>query len=191
MDENWVPIPGYEGAYEVSDAGRVRSVSRVVVRGNGRTHTVVGKIRSTKLMKKGHLAVTLILNGSLQTHTVHKLVLVAFVGRPSDPAMMCRHLNGDPSDNRLGNLRWGTASENQIDAVQHGAHYLAKKQTCPRGHALTNGNLAKSTRRVCLACKREHDQARHEGRAFCVDRADARYQDVLNGVVRHKSENRF
>jgi hypothetical protein len=50
---------------------------------------------------------------------VHTLVLLAFRG-PCPPGMMCRHLNGDKTDNRLENLVWGTAAENNADMVRHG-----------------------------------------------------------------------
>lgn len=55
------------------------------------------------------------------SRTVHRLVMEAFVG-PRPPGMMCRHLNGNPHDNRLSNLAWGTPAENVADAVRHGTH---------------------------------------------------------------------
>lgn len=51
--------------------------------------------------------------------TVHSLVLLTFVG-PKPPGQLCRHLNGDPTDNRLENLRWGTPRENEADKRAHG-----------------------------------------------------------------------
>lgn len=192
MVETWRPVVGYEGYYEVSDMGRVRSVERLAIRKNGRPHRVRSAVRKPKALPKGHLAVTLVRDTQLRSHTVHKLVLEAFVGtRPE--GSMCRHLNGDPADNRLENLTWGTASENQSDAVNHGVHYLAARTHCKRGHALAHPNLAphRGGRRVCLACRREHVNARSEGRDFDPSRADARYADVLAGRKRHKSERRL
>lgn len=192
MDETWRPVLGFEGIYEVSDRGRVRSVERVAVRSNGRPHTVRSKMRSAKRLRKGHLAVTLVKDGQLYNRTVHRLVLESFVGlRPE--GMMCRHLNGDPADNRLENLAWGTASENQQDALKHGVNPNASKLSCPRGHPYDGPNLitAKTGRRMCRACMREHGQAWGEGRPFDPERADARYDDVMHGRRRHKSEQRF
>jgi len=72
--------------------------------------------------RSGHLYVTLCVKGKSFYRHIHRLVLETFVGlRPVN--MQCRHLNGDPTDNRLSNLRWGTQSENQCDAVKHGTHY--------------------------------------------------------------------
>ena len=192
MGETWRPVVGYDGYYEVSDAGNVRSVERVAVRKNGRPHRVRSTIRKPKRLPKGHLMVTLVRDGHLSSHTVHKLVLEAFAG-PRPPGCVSRHLNGDPAVNRLANLAWGTPSENQVDAVRHGAHHLASRDACLRGHLLAPPNLAptNSGRRVCLACKREHTNARDEGRAFDPERADARYADVLAGRRRHKSERRL
>lgn len=191
MDETWRPVVGYEGLYEVSSKGAVRSVERVVVRSNGRKHRVASKVRSLATMPKGHLRVTLIRDGQPRTHTVHALVLSAFSG-PRPEGAVARHLNGVPSDNRIVNLQWGTASENQLDAVAHGAHYLSSKTHCVRGHRLEAPNLLGSRgRRVCRACRREHDSSRHDGRPFDPKRADARYDDILKGKVRHKSESRF
>jgi HNH endonuclease len=67
----------------------------------------------------GHLAVTLGYKRRTKIYFVHRLVLLAFVG-PCPQGMQCRHLNGDPTDNRVENLKWGTAYENAADAIRHG-----------------------------------------------------------------------
>ena len=192
-NEIWKPVVGYEGFYEVSNTGRVRTVARIAVRSNGRPHTVPSRIRKPSTDKKGYQRLTLLKDGKSRTHTVHSLVLTAFV-EPRPEGMLTRHLNGIPDDNRVDNLAWGTGSENQYDAVAHGAHYLAAKKKCPRGHALSGPNLmfvGSTKRRSCRACNREHDSATHEGRPFDNFRADLRYQDVLAGRRRHKSEKRL
>lgn len=120
MQEVWKPVPGYEGLYEVSDQGRVRSLDRYV-QCSGPVKGAYVSFKKGRLLRPGpsnygHLSVVL---GRGQTRMVHDLVLRAFVGCP--PAKHeCCHGNGDPSDNRLENLRWGTRSENILDAVKHG-----------------------------------------------------------------------
>lgn len=190
--EVWKPVVGYEGLYEVSDQGRVKTVARTVIRSNGRTHHVRETIRKTSIMPKGHISVRLIRDGVNSTHTVHSLVLTAFVGDRPEGAVT-RHLNGVPHDNRLENLSWGTGSENQYDAVRHGHHHLASKSHCKREHRLAAPNLLKSPegRRVCRACSRERDDSARSGRPFSAAKAWARYEDILAGRVRHKSENGF
>ena len=106
MSEIWKPIPGYEGLYEVSDQGRVKSYRRYPE----------GRLLRPGCMSGGHVSVSLGIKNSL---CVHALVLLAFVGPPPEKHE-CRHLNGNPSDNRLENLRWGTRSENIADAIRHG-----------------------------------------------------------------------
>jgi hypothetical protein len=119
MQEVWKAIPGYEGQYEVSNQGNVRSLDRYV--------ECEGPVKGRYLSKKkgrvlrpgpsnfGHMSVVL---GRNNTQFVHKLVLLAFVGPPPDKHECC-HNNGDPADNRLENLRWGTRAENNTDAVVH------------------------------------------------------------------------
>jgi len=104
--ETWKDIPGYEGQYQISTLGNVRSFRR----------SVAPKLLKPGRMPQGHLSVAL---GRNNSQCVHKLVLLAFVG-PAPYKHECRHLNGNPSDNRLENLRWGTRSENILDAVRHG-----------------------------------------------------------------------
>jgi len=124
MNEIWKDIPGYEGAYQVSDQGRVRSLDRDVSRKHRwGPHMEVwrykGKILSARAKGCGHLNVSL---GAGNTHLVHRLVLLAFVGFP-DAGHECLHINGIPSDNRLVNLRWGSRYENRADMRTHAQQY--------------------------------------------------------------------
>lgn len=191
-NEIWKPVLGYEGYCEVSSLGRVKTLERVTVRRNGRPHTVPERILKQSYMKKGYLRLNLTKDGVRKQHTVHSLVLSSFVG-PRPSGMITRHLNGIPDDNRLENLAWGTGSENQHDAVEHGRHFLATKTHCPRNHPLQGPNLIVSSRpkrRSCRACSREHDSATHGNRPFDPRLADLRYLDVISGKRRHKSEKR-
>lgn len=105
--ERWLPVVGYEGLYDVSDQGRVRSLF------NGtrpRTRSYVLAQQS----KDGYRRVYLYKDGKSTKRSVHQLVLEAFVGeRP--PGCETRHLNSIRHDNRLENLTWGTRSENCKD----------------------------------------------------------------------------
>ena len=140
--ETWKAIPGYEGLYEVSDQGRVRSLDRYV--------ECVGPIKGRYFSKKkgrvlrpgpsnyGHLSVVL---GRNNTRMVHELVLRAFVGEPPEKHECC-HNNGDPADNRLQNLRWGTRSENIFDAVRQGTWMTPDRRAAlARGRATRWGGI--------------------------------------------------
>lgn len=193
MDENFLPITGYEGLYEIGDRGTVRTISHTTIRSNGRICHVSAKIRSHKILPKGHHAITLMNNGTYHTFLVHRLVLLTFIGPPPIGSNIARHLNDNPSDNRLENLSWGTASDNQYDAVRNGKHYLGSLKSCRRGHPLRGNNLKhdKHGKRICRACSREYDEAYRAGRPFSEYKANARYLDIVNGVKRNKSEHRF
>jgi hypothetical protein len=104
--ELWRPVVGYEGLYEVSNLGRVKS------------------LRSEKLMKlsvanSGYMQLSLSGKPSRKVRHVHRLVLEAFIG-PCPPNMEGCHANGIRTDNRLENLRWDTRKGNMADAIAHG-----------------------------------------------------------------------
>jgi hypothetical protein len=108
--ERWLPVPGYEGRYEVSDLGNVRSLPRQRTRGG-----VLSQIE-----RYGYLSVCL----SGRMFSVHRLVLLAHVG-PCPKGMETAHCNGNRKDNRLSNLRWATKSENTADRAAHGKYRRA------------------------------------------------------------------
>lgn len=107
--ENWKPVVGYEGLYEVSDLGRVKSL----VENHGRSRELI--LKPVK-KKSGYLYVTLCKNGVKKFHRVHRLVAFAFVEGRDLFKNEINHLNEDKSDNRAINLEWVTASEN----INHG-----------------------------------------------------------------------
>lgn len=131
MKEQWRPIPNCPG-YEASDRGRIRSVTRRVSTQQGEK-TYRGKL--LRITPTGnYLRVAVKANsGRYHTKRVHSLVLAAFVG-PRPIGMEARHLNGDPSDNRLSNLEWSTHRTNVRDKRQHGTDHNATKTHCPQGH---------------------------------------------------------
>lgn len=111
----WKPIPGHE-FYEASDDGQIRSVDRLIPLPNGFVRRHRGRVLRPATKKDGHQGVML---GQYAWGQVHRLVMAAFVG-PCPDGMECRHLNGNPADNRLENLAWGTSAENKADTVRHG-----------------------------------------------------------------------
>lgn len=190
MDERWLPIPGYEGLYEVSDLGRVRSVARVVDRG-GRPLTVPGKMLRPLKHGGGYRMVNLWRDGEGRFLLVHQLVLRAFVGPPPEKHIGLHGLGG-PTDNRLSNLRWGTYADNMRDAVLHGAHANASRTACRRGHPLSGPNLVPSAlvrgRRSCLACHRALSNvadARRSGRPVpdLQELSDIKFAQIMEGAA--------
>jgi len=98
-----VPFPNYE----VSSCGRVRSVDRVVARKRGGAYRLRGRVLAPYIDRSGNHFVKPSIRGKRTQVAVHRAVLLAFVG-PPEPGEVCRHLNGNPRDNRVENLAWGT-----------------------------------------------------------------------------------
>lgn len=109
--EIWKDLPGQEGRYQVSNMGSVRSTDRpvrVVCHGVDTVRIAKGKLLRPGRNKSGHVTVAI---GRGNSRQVHQLVLEAFVG-PCPDGCEVLHLNHNPADNRLENLRYGTRSEN-------------------------------------------------------------------------------
>lgn len=159
MSEQWRPVVGYEGLYEVSDHGQVRSVDRLVPRG-GRPFKLKGQLLAQSTMRSGHKRVGLFRDGKGRQYLVHRLVLEAFVRAP-EPEEECCHGIGGPGDNRLENIRWGTASDNMKDRVLHGTHHEASKVRCRNGHEYTPENtyIDPSGHRACRTCRYNYSKA--------------------------------
>lgn len=177
--EEWRRIPGYEGRYDVSNLGRVRSLDRV--RANGRKWR--GRILKPVPMARGYLSVNLWLDNTPRMHLIHRLVLAAFVG-PVPEGAEGRHSDGNSSNNQLVNLEWGTHSENQYDQVAHGTHHHAALTHCPAGHPYDDENTyvyPGRPHRACRTCRRENGRKWREAnpdRAQELNRAaNRRYQN--------------
>ena len=130
MNEIWKPVKGYEGLYEVSNEGRVRSLDRVITSlpcsyRVAQTRRFRGKLKATRLNNYGYELVTLSANKKAKTFSLHRLVLEAFVGECPDGMEAC-HYDDNPTNNHLSNLRWDTHYNN------------CQERDSPKGQA--NGN---------------------------------------------------
>ena len=123
MTERWLPVPGFEGRYEVSDAGRIKSVAR--------TETIVRHSRHVSSFQQTRFKCEKILaqcdrgNGYRcvrllgRSQNVHQLVLRAFRGEAPVGLIGC-HADGNKKNNSLENLRWDTYSANNAERFGHG-----------------------------------------------------------------------
>jgi len=145
MKEQWKEVVGYEGLYLVSSLGRIKSYKRL---GNYRT-----RIKNDRLNRGGYKLIDLCKNSKNKTHTVHRIVAVAFLPNPFNK-LTINHKNGIKSDNRLKNLEWATISENLKHAFKTGLKkptrwmaILTERQVKEirrlRKNGLTNKELAK------------------------------------------------
>lgn len=129
--EIWKDIPDFGNYYQASNLGRIKSKTRKVQKFCGLTKTVVSQnykeriLNPTKNSKQGYLAVHIGINNKKYTVSVHKLVLLAFVGKAPEGFEAC-HNNGIAWDNRIENLRWDTHANNSLDRKNHGKYPTGK-----------------------------------------------------------------
>lgn len=115
--EKWKPIQGYEGRYEISTWGRVRSLARGT---NKNSQTI---IMADNPNTWGYPQVRLRKDGMGKMHRIHQLVANAFISNPKNMPEI-NHKNGVKADNRKENLEWCTKSQNFSHALKIGSHTL-------------------------------------------------------------------
>lgn len=119
--------------YAITRDGRVWSKARIDKQGGHRK----GIWLKSWDCGTGHLCVLL---DCFSKKYIHRLVLETFVG-PCPPGMECRHLDGNPANNRLDNLAWGTHSENSQDSIQHGTHSCLRRGSANNRAKLTEDKV--------------------------------------------------
>lgn len=140
--EEWKNIPGFGGLYQASNKGRIRSIPRIIIRdvknrrrGDWVTRTIAGRI----LKPANDRGTRLFVGMCGGTHSVHRLVLSSFIPQPAGKKECC-HNDGDPTNNRLENLRWDTHKGNHQDRVKHGTNNAGE----------TNGSSVLTEKEVVL-----------------------------------------
>lgn len=123
MFENWLPIIGYEGRYEVSNKGRVKTL----LKNNSKT-----EILKPSNHIQGYLRVGLRKDGISKIISIHRLVASAFIPNPEDKPQV-NHIDGIKSNNKIENLEWCTQKENAAHAVLNGIYNSAKGENA--GHS--------------------------------------------------------
>lgn len=177
MTARFLPVPGFEGFYEVSDGGDVRSVARAVAIQSkpGLTRKFQSKAISKITNESGYVLATLCVDGRKKQFRVHRLVLMAFSPNALESNLDVNHINGIKSDNRLENLEWVTRSENHIH------RYKVLKQK----HSMTGKFGAKHHRSIRVCALNEKDEVVQSFDSL-MDAQRAGYQasrisDCLNG----------
>lgn len=148
--EVWRAIPNFT-RYEVSNRGRVRSW----IPWNGHR---LPRMMKPSVATGGYPALTILDNDDRRRlRPVHILLAAAFIG-PCPDGNEVRHLDDDASNCTLGNLCYGTHSENMADRVRNGRHFNANKTECKHGHPLIGENVFLDWRgmRQCVTCKNDH-----------------------------------
>lgn len=189
--EQWRPVVGYEGLYEVSDLGHVRSLDRTV-RSPNRWGGVTEYRRPGRVLAPKHKTVgthryaivTLSRDGVPTTRSVHVLVLEAWVS-PRPAGAWGRHGPAGLGDNGRVNLSWGTPAENAQDRIRDGNDAKKNATHCPWGHRLHTPNLVPDQEvRRCRACACTqmwgHGRGLRPGDAPWLAEAHRRYDEILH-----------
>ena len=204
--ERWLPVPTWEGYYEVGDHGFTRSLPRFVNGRGGSRRLVPGRVLKPSYANTGgYPMVILSLGERREGRYVHDLVALAFLGERPD-GMEVRHLDGKGENAALrdadGNLRlaYGTHSENQFDQVRHGTHAEGCRDYCDAGHELTeentwieydeNGNFRA---RRCKACNRDRSAKQRAKRQTderrCKEEGCGKPYMALDWCATHYAQN--
>jgi len=145
--EIWKDIEGFEGCYQVSNLGRVKSIGRIVVKKEGDNQNVKEKILKNSNNGFGYTKIIVNLFGNPKTFLIHRLVAKAFIPNPENKPEV-NHINGIKTDNRVENLEWVTKSENS----KH-AHKIGLKN-----HKGENSPFSRLTNEIVRKIKYEHKE---------------------------------
>lgn len=182
--ERWLPVRDYEGFYEVSSHGGVRSARRKGSKG--------GLLAQT-LREDGYFQVDLYKDGRRWHRKVHQLVADSFHG-PCPPGQQIRHWDGDSQNNFYANLVYGTASDDRYDQIRVGTHFQSRKTHCPAQHEYTPDNTAVyeiapgKFKRACKACMRQQSKDRYAQDPEHVRRQKLAY--IERDPERHREQMR-
>ena len=120
MNEIWKDIAGYEGHYQASNTGKIRSLDKEVSGRGGSIRKIYGKVLSATDDGKGYLKVAFQTDGrkTRRLFKVHRLIALAFLAKPSQDNFEVNHKDGDKTNNHIDNLEWSTPSENMQHAIK-------------------------------------------------------------------------
>lgn len=132
MNEQWKDIPSYEGCFQISNMGNIRSLDRIINSNHGTKRKNKGRVLKIQKDRQGYEKICLQCNNNQQTFKVHRLVAMAFLENKENKKTV-NHINGIKNDNRLENLEWATYSENMQHSYDAGLRKnssLFKKIRC-------------------------------------------------------------
>lgn len=131
MQEQWKPIKGYEGLYEVSNLGRIKSLGYSYIGSNqygAKTHRIIKPcIKKTRINNNGYERVSLTKERKAKEYFVHRLVAIAFIDKTDDKNVV-NHKDFNRTNNKAENLEWVTSSENTLYSYKKGRFDVLKEK---------------------------------------------------------------
>lgn len=131
QEEKWIPIIGYEGAYEMSNNLRIRSLDRVVRCGYNKTRIQKGKIIIPTKKECGRKFINLCKNGVSEKFALSRLIALQFIPNPNNLKVV-DHINNDQSDDSIENLQWITNADNIKKGYYDGKNHKIGNKGTPR-----------------------------------------------------------
>lgn len=212
--EIWKDIKGYEGLYQVSNLGRVKSTEREILCSNQyvkfkRTYPEI--VLSAYSLEHNYKQVTISKNGVNKGFLVHRLVAEAFIPNPGNKPEV-NHIDGDPSNNSADNLEWVTRSENMTHALSLGwdpgasrrGKHNSKKQIDAARRArlgvratenqiqtLRTSHIKQQKRCFCIETNKEFNSLAEAGRTYNLDPTNISESIKQNRRVKHMYTFKF
>ena len=166
--EIWKPIKGFEGYYEISTHGRVRSLNRYVNYRNGNKRLIKGDLKKTPTNSHGYCIATLHKDGTQKSYSVHQLMAVTFLNHHPDGCnLVVDHIDNNRTNNDVNNLQVITHRTNTTKDRKNGSSIYAGVNWCHR-------NGGRWIARICLPHKRKY-----LGAFKCELKAHLAYQNAL------------
>jgi len=170
MEEIWKDIPEWEGLYQASTHGRIRSLDRLVKCRGGKHRMVKGRVYTQVVDSNGYQSLSLCVNNTLKRYTVHKLIAITFLNhKPNGYKEVIDHIDRNKLNNNVENLRLVTARENSANRVDGASKYTGVSWN-------TLANKWKATIMV-------NGKNKHLGYHDCELRAHLAYQTELDKLI--------
>lgn len=172
--EVWKDIDEFKGIYQVSNFGRVKSLPRVIIRSNGISQSVKGKVLKTFINSNGYEFAVFQMGLKTKNFAVHRLVAKYFITNPKNKYAV-NHKDGNKINNNVKNLEWVTKSENEIHARKIGLK-------CTKGEKASKSILTEN-QVICIRLEINHCSQRELAKKYSVSRS------CIASIVNRRSWN--